>query len=205
MLRLATLITAAVLVSLAMAAADLSGHIPPASPRLDGYCDVDSIRARIDSRGVCDPVEGLWQLASSQAVVLIEPATHPALSGAGFRALQMVVVSSPRKSTRPGTVMGYLVPAARDGVYDAEIYTTLSRGLLSRHARHRLDLADRRHLTVTPAKSRLRVGLRHTFNFLIRSWVSVSNHDGGGTASAPDGFIRLYPLTDGKPLTPVYL
>lgn len=182
-------------------AADLSKHIPDTSPVLTGYADLDSVKLAIDSQGP-QGIEGLWKMAGTQALVVIEPATHPNLAGAGFRALQIVIVTSPRKSMRPGTVLGYAVPTARPGYYDACIYTTKTRALLHKHRRFTLHLADDRHLSMTPQKPRLRFSLRHTLRFLVSAGVSVRTTD---TEESLDGFIKEYPAPDGKPYSPIYL
>lgn len=182
--------------------ADLAKHMPDRSPVLDGYNDIDSVRLAIDARGAAG-IEGIWRLAGSQTLVTIEPATHPELSGAGFDALQIVIISSPRKSMRPGTVLGYAVPTARAGYWEAEIYTSKVRSLLQSHRRFTLHATDDdTHLSMTPVKSALRFNLRHSLHFLFRGSVSVGNrtHEEGF-----DGFIKEYPPVDGHPSRPIYL
>ena len=155
----------------------------------------------IDDRGPAD-IDGIWKMAGSQTIVAIEPATHPSLSGAGFEAYQIVILSSPRKSMRPGTVLGYATPTARPGYYDACIYTTKVRALLQKHLRFTLHMSDDRlHLSMTPVKSRLSFSLRHTLRFLFRAGVSIRNNDD----ESHDGFIKQYPEPEGKPQRPVYL
>lgn len=180
----------------------LQDLMPPQSPVLNGYRDIDSLRNSITTRQL-SPIEGLWQLSGNQATVIIEPSTLPAMSTSlgNLPTYQIVVVSSPRKSVRPGTVLGYFTPAGRDHCYDTYMYTSRSRNILKSHRRFTLTLStDDRFITLTPIKSRWRLSLRHTFNFLMRAYVSNNDPD----TPAPDGFIKLYPMT-GKPHTPIYL
>lgn len=179
---------------------DLSRVIPSASPRLEGYDDLDSIVAAIDNRGVSG-IEGLWLMSETQALVSIEPAASGAVNGRGIHLYQIVLVSSPRKALRPGTVLGYLQPSGRAGAYEGRMYTGKYRSLLQRHRPFVFNLTDECHLTVKSVKSPFRFSLRHTFNFLFRGGVYLRNIDDEST----DGFIKQYPLPEGKPMQPVYL
>lgn len=202
MLRTLTTLLSLLAAIMLARSADLAEHMPDRSPVLAGYNDIDSVRLAIDSRGASG-IEGIWQLAGSQALVAIEPAAHPAVSGAGYEALQIVIVSSPRKSMRPGTVLGYATPTAREGYWEAEIYTTPMRSLLQNHRRFTLHAdSDGTHLSMTPVRSALRFSLRHTLRFLFRASVSVGNRT---HEESFDGFIKQYPAPEGRPTHPVYL
>lgn len=182
-------------------ASDLPRHIPATSHVIPGYNDIDSVRSRIDNSGPVD-IEGLWLMSATQTLVVIEPATEPSLAGAGFHAWQIVIVSSPRKSLRPGTTLGYIIPTARKKHYEARIYTSRHRSILQKHRGYTLDLTDESHLTMTADKSPWRITLHHSLKFLLRAAISTRPAD---AAPANEGFIKQYPYPDGQPLIPVYL
>ena len=202
MSRIITLLLAVLTVALHVGAADLSKHMPSTSLVLTGYNNIDSVKHAIAERGPRD-IEGIWKMTGTQTLVVIEPASHPTLSGTGFEALQIVIISSPRKSMRPGTILGYAVPTARPGYYDACIYTTKVRAILQKHRRFTLHLYDdEQHLSMTPVKSRLNFSVRHTLRFLFRAGISIRNNNNDESF---DGFIKQYPEPEGKPRHPVYL
>lgn len=188
------------LISMIMGAETLDKLIPSHSPILSGYNDIDSVKLGIDQRGVAG-IEGIWELAGTQSIVVIEPCTMPSINATGIHCLQIVVVSSPRRSTRPGTVLGYMIPTARAGYYDARLYTTSLRSVLQNHRRYTMRLTDDAHLSMTPVKSRWRVTLRHSFNFLVRAGITQQPSEDNQT----EGFVKLYPLNGLTPLKPVYL
>jgi len=200
MSRHLTLFSALLAICITARAADLSKHMPATSPVLQGYNDIDSVKLAIDMRGP-DDIEGIWKMAGTQTTVVIEPATTPTLSGAGFEAYQIVIVSSPRKSMRPGTVLGYIVPTARKNYYEARIYTSKTRAILQKHRRFTLNLTDDRHMSMTANKAPWRINLRHTLRFLVRAGISTQSTDDMGL----DGFIKQYPAPEGVPDKPVYL
>ncbi|MCM1450158.1 MAG: hypothetical protein NC082_07430 [Clostridiales bacterium] len=179
---------------------DLARLVPSMSQRLTGYEDVDSVMASIDRRGAAG-IEGLWLMSGSQSLVSIEPVTDPSITRGSYNLMQIVLVSSPRKALKPGTVLGYLQPAGKAGSYDGRLYTGKYRSLLQRHRQFAFTLTDEGHLTVKKGKSPLRFSLRHTFNFLFRAGVYMRDADNEST----EGFIKQYPWPGGKPLTPVYL
>lgn len=178
----------------------LDALMPKRSKILSGYCDLDSIRFYIDTRGA-KGIEGIWQLSPDQTTVVIEPCTDSAIMNTGIKCLQIVVISSPRRSIRPGTVLGYMLPTARAGRYDARLYTDNVRSLLQRHRRFTVNLTDDGHLSMAPVKQNWKLSLRHTFNFLFRAYLSSQVNDD----VSDDGFVKIYPTTGIKPLSPVYL
>lgn len=182
------------------AADTLDALIPSRSKILTGYCNLDSVRHSIDTRGAIG-IEGIWQLTPDQTTVVIEPCTDPAILNTGIRCLQIVVTSSPRRSIRPGTVLGYMIPMARAGHYDARLYTDNVRSLLQRHRRFTINLTDDGHLSMVPVKQNWKLSLRHTFNFLFRAYLSSQVNDDTNS----EGFVKIYPTTGIKPLSPVYL
>lgn len=203
MKRLLTSLTAVMVVIVTTMAADLSRYIPSAPPRFDGYRDIDSVKAVMASRQLA-PVEGLWMIADNQATIAIEQADSPAeISQPGFSAYRIVLVSSVRKALRPGTVLGYLAPTGRSDTFDAYIYTSGVRSLLSGTEHYTVTMPDDSHLYLSSNKPKLRLNLRHTFRLLLRATVSGSaRYD---DEKSTEGFIKLYPTPPGRPLKPIYL
>lgn len=183
-----------------MNAETLDNLIPRHSTVLDGYNDIDSIKAIIDQRGPAG-IEGIWELAGTQSTVVIEPCTAPSIIHSGIDCLQIVVIASPRRSIRPGTVLGYMTTSAKAGTYDARLYTENIRSVLQSHRRYIMQLSDDGHMSMTAVKPAWRLTLRQTFKFLIRAGITRQNDE----KSSTEGFIKQYPPTGIKPLKPVYL
>ena len=204
MAKLIITLSAAIVVTLTTMAADLSKYIPSTAPMLECYDNLDSLKVELSHRPLTD-IEGLWQMTQNNSIVIIEPATLPDLTIAGGDVWQIVLVSSPRKSLFPGTVLGYITPSARKDRFDAWMYTTGAYGVLKHHSRLTLDLTDELHISLIKPKSKWRATVRHSFYFLFRASVSARTNGSDIDNTPIDGFIKLYPAANGKPLKPVYL
>jgi hypothetical protein len=137
------------------------------------------------------------------AVIAIEqsaPLNHTQSFAHGYR---LVLIESPCRRIRPGTVMGYAVPTAKAGSYDASIYTTVDdSGLLRRARRFTLTLNDReQRLSFIKHKSDLRIDLWRLIPYLFR----VSIHTGSDRPHDLDGALRLFPESEATPINPRYL
>lgn len=183
-------------------ATDLGRIIPDSSPRYDGYQDIDSIKHRLSSTPL-DYIEGLWLLNGSQTTVAIERNRDRAIGSPGLVLYTITVVDSPRRSLRPGTVLGYIQPGSGKEYYEARLYTRSVRCLLQRHRPFRLKHDGEDNMTLEPKQSRWNLALRRTFNFLTR----VSLYSRTSDQPEAEGLVRLYPTTSGKstPFSPVYL
>ncbi|MCM1355558.1 MAG: hypothetical protein NC212_04025 [Staphylococcus sp.] len=98
--------------------------IPQSSEILDGYDNTEDITRRMSALPL-HPVEGIWRFAAEGTLMAIERTDNHELSAdeAGTTLYRMVVVRAVDHTLRPGTVMGYLSPTAKRGVYDARIYS----------------------------------------------------------------------------------
>lgn len=180
---------------------NIGSIIPRHSLTLEGYESRTAIEQRLDTQPL-DHVEGIWLMTSSQAVVAIEKCNDPAIVSPGMTVYQATVVTAPRKSVRPGSVLGYFVPAAGKGSYDGWFYTQSLRAVIQNSRPFKLKLEDDSHLTLKAVKSGWRLGLGHTFRFLFRA--SVYNYS--DDTAPDDGFLRLYPAGyETTPLGPIYL
>lgn len=99
-------------------------EVPATSEIIAGYDHPDSVTDRLASLPL-HSVEGLWRFASEGSLMAIERVGDADISSteAGTMVYRMVIVRAADLSLRPGTVMGYLTPTAKRGVYDARIYT----------------------------------------------------------------------------------
>ena len=88
-----------------------------------GYTNRDSVEIRL-SGSALHPIEGIWQMTGDGAVIAIEQ-SQPYTSGqtlvSGYR---IVLIQSPCRRIRPGTIMGYATQSAKSGRYDAAIYAS---------------------------------------------------------------------------------
>lgn len=116
------LIMAMLCAALAASAQSAASTLASAPAILSGYESADSVEHRI-AAGTPAPVEGLWRLTESGALIAVERCPANLLPASAPDAWLMVVVRAPDRSVRPGTVMGALTKAALPGTYDAELLT----------------------------------------------------------------------------------
>ena len=99
-------------------------NVPGFSERLTGYDTAAEVAERLSTMPM-HSVEGLWRFAAEGTLMAVERVADREFSAdeAGTETYRMVIVRAADLSLRPGTVMGYLSPTAKRGVYDARIYT----------------------------------------------------------------------------------
>lgn len=167
---------------------------------LPGYAERDSVTARMDRRPL-SPVEGIWEMAADGATFAIER-VDPSDSEPLPRQLRLVIISSPLRRVRPGSVMGTAHPTVKPGVYEALINTQISDlGALTIPRKFTLTLnSEQNTLTIQPFKSPLKVNLFRLIPYLYRA-VRLQDSRPQGL----DGAIKIYPPQTVNPLTPVYL
>lgn len=183
-------------------AGEFARNLPKTSSLADGFNGIRQARLTIDNAPL-HHIEGLWQPTADGGVVAILRWTGsdcPRLSDQRD-IYRLIVVSSPRKSVRPGTVMGYAVPTARKGYYDARIFTRQSGNRLTTPQRFTLHLADDSRLSMTPVKGNWRVTFRPRIPYLFRVSISRQENERPGEL---DGFTRIYPAGS-LPAEPRYL
>ena len=186
-----------------VAAQDFARFIPDHSTVIEGFDSLAKVKEIID-RADLHHIEGLWQPTADGGRIAIMRWTgsdRPVLSEAQD-IYRIIIVSSPRKSLRPGTIMGYAVATARKGYYDARIYTSQSANSLTRHRRFTLHISDDTHLSMTPVREGWKVTFRPRLPYLFRLSVYKQESD---RPRDLDGFIRIYPYSAGVPVEPRYL
>ncbi len=185
---------------LSAGASDFLSRMPAVSTVLPGYGDTDSVDARISALPAC-PAEGVWQLPAGGATFAIERCE--ATTDVAPARLRMVMIRSPWRSIRPGTLLGHIEPTVKPGVYEARIYSGLAQrtGLnIPRPFTLRID-DDGTTLTFVPFKSPLKINLFRLLPYMYRRVVEPQKSRPEGL----NGAVKIAPRADGHPLTPVYL
>lgn len=168
-------------------------------------CTTDSAACAIVERTAGPTVTGIWQATADGArvAVISGSAAGGVPQGAVARgSLLFVILRSPRPGILPGTVMGWATPTAKDGKWDARIFTATDGRTLSKPMRFTLTAGDNSHLQLVPVKKGLKISLWRWLPYMIRpGFTEVDDREKG-----LDGFLRVWPpsLTSPPP-TPVYL
>ena len=179
-------------------------RVPQLSERLPGYDTVSEVTERMAEMPL-HSIEGLWRFAAEGTLMAIERTDDRGIptDEAGSVTYRMVVVSAADLSLRPGTVMGYLSPTAKRGVYDARLYTGRTDAGTALHSPRTYTV------TLTDSDSRLslnRYGTSYRFNWwrLLPYMYSrlISRTD--KKASGIEGCLRVYP-SPAIPMEPRYL
>lgn len=178
--------------------ADFLAQLPATSSIVSGYESEDSLCERMTALPLC-PVEGIWQMSADGAVFAIERA-EPSTAHAPAN-LRMVMLRSPWRSIRPGTVFGHVVPTAKPGVYEARIYSSFAqRSGLAIPRRFTIDVKSD-ILILKPFKSPVKINLFRLLPYMYRRVITPQQSRPEGL----DGAVKLFPSSAGHPLTPIYL
>lgn len=142
-------------------------------------------------------IEGIWQFPANGLEVAIVRTDRD--SSSPRRIYDLIVVSSPDRALRAGTLMGRIVPSSKRGEYDARIYTRTVGSRLTLPGKFILTLSDDdTSLDIRPVKGRLIYNLWRLLPYLWRYAVYPSRQ----TPHA-DGCIRIFPDPP-APVEPVY-
>lgn len=175
--------------------------LPSVSATLGGYESADSVARRMRRLPLC-PAEGVWQMANADGAIFAIERAEPSTDVAPAR-MRMVMIRSPWRTIRPGTVIGHLTATPRPGVYEARIYSGLAQRTGLRLPRgFTLELnSDASLITFKPFKSPLKFNLFRLLPYMYRRVVSLQQSRPDGL----DGAVRLYPRPSRHPLSPTYL
>lgn len=122
---------------------------------------------------------------------------------AGTMVYRMVIVNAADLSLRPGTVMGYLSPTAKRGVYDARIYTGRTDTATTLHSPKTctLTLSDSdSRLVIARYGSSLRFNWWRLLPYMYSRLISRREKSPGNI----DGCLRVFPAP-AIPAEPRYL
>ncbi len=174
--------------------------IPLISERLNSY-ERGNVETRLQSMPL-DNIEGIWQFPTDGAQVVIERFIPDNYRDDGATRYRLVVIQSPRLSVRPGTVMGYMIPSAKKGYYDARIYTVFDGGLhLSSPKKFILKHSDDGRLSFVEHKTGVKINLWRMVPYMFR--YSISTQD--NRPEDMNGCIKIFPREVDHNPTPRYL
>lgn len=166
-----------------------------AAETLEGYGSRAEIIGRM-SRLPLVGIEGIWRFPATGQTIVIERDDRDAMR---FRVVSGV--SQAMAGIESGVLLGYIVPTAKSGTFDATLGEIDSDGSArsgnvskSRATRFTLDLTGAR-LSFTPVKRGLKVNLWRLFPYMFR--FSVRAYD--DRRKGLDGCIRLWPRDLSEP------
>lgn len=145
-------------------------------------------------------VEGIWSATDrGTCVAIVRGHASGASRSLAPGCCLMVLMRSASAGLPSGTVMGVLAPTAREGVYDAQLYTRRSGRQLTAPRRFTLQLSTNgSRLSATEVHTGVAVDIWRLLPYPYRS--VVRNRD--DRQRNLDGFVRLWPATAAPPLTP---
>lgn len=174
---------------------------PIAAETLDGYTTRDLIIERLSRLPLID-IEGIWLFPATGQTVVIERTDSDAMK------FQIVAAQSAGLGLENGTLLGYISPTAKTGMFDASLVEINPDGSLrtnpyskSRSSRFTLNLSGGR-LSFTPVHRGIKANWWRLFPYMFR--FSVRSYD--DRAKGLDGCIRIWPRdTTNPPYQPRYL
>lgn len=145
-------------------------------------------------------IEGIWQFPATGVTVAISRQDGFDTPASPAQLYSIVLVFSPNRAMRPGTVMGLIAPMAGRGEYEANIYTSSTGSKLTIPRKFTLLLSDddssikfKRH------KSAFSVNLWRLLPYLWRYTVTPNRDN-----RENDGCVRIFPEPP-LPREPIYL
>lgn len=179
-------------------------NVPAMSLTLAGYDNAAVVTERMEAMPL-HSIEGLWRFAAEGTLMAIERDDSRELSPdeAGTMVYRMVIVNAADLSLRPGTVMGYLSPTAKRGVYDARIYTGRTDAATTLHSPKTctLTLSDSdSRLVIARYGSSLRFNWWRLLPYMYSRLISRREKSPGNI----DGCLRVFPAP-AIPAEPRYL
>lgn len=176
--------------------------MPGVSMVVSGYEREDSVITRLSQRPL-HSVEGLWRLPAEGSLMAIEQVPDYETPDIRATLYRIVVVAAANPALRPGTLLGWLTPTAKRGVYDARIFTAARPDGVTLHKPKTYTV------TLTESDSRLEIsayGVKMRFNwwrllpYMYRYLVTRQEKSPGNI----HGCVRVYPAPE-IPLEPRYL
>lgn len=161
-------------------------------------CDftADSLMMALSLRPL-HQLEGIWCDPATGAEIAIVADNR--LSGLGFtpETLLIVVLRSPSIGIHRGTLAGWINPTARQGYYEAKMFTKYAPGALSNPKTYHAHMVGNA-LSMTKLQKGVRIVLRNLLPFTIRH--SVREQD--NTPREISGYLRIWPENPDNPSKP---
>lgn len=144
-------------------------------------------------------IEGIWKLTTDGSeIAIIRQEASPSNSTDGVYSV--ILLKSPNRALRPGTVVGLIAPTAKSNTYEARFYTSSTGSKLynSRKFHLKLDSEDAR-IEFDRKKSSFSVNLWRLLPYMWRYSVHKNEQ-----RSDTHGCIRIFPKPE-LPFEPIYL
>lgn len=182
----------------ASAGKDYIDRLPARSHVIENF-DYSSMMALM-AEAPLHHIEGVWQFPSTGVKIAIRISDGFAPDNTA-PVYDMILIESPNRAMRPGTVMGLISPMAKRGDYEARIYTSSVGSTLTMPKKFTLTLADDdSSLTFRQHKSAFSVNLWRLLPYLWRYTIHPNHQDRRDN----NGCVRIYPQP-AFPREPVYL
>lgn len=171
--------------------------------------DVDSLIISLCQENGTSRIGGIWTATADGASVGILPAkvwqmatgtTIPDQNHTLAEQWVMILLDSPSPKLQPGTLMGWLSPAAKPDHYNATIYTKRKDSALTKPRGFVLHLADDGHLTMKAINKGIVINPWRLLPYMVRGTVKYRDDTPGDL----DGFIKKWPVPH-NPQNPRYL
>lgn len=108
-----------------MAKNEFLSSMPKKSEVISGF-SISTLKSRMATAPL-HHIEGIWQFTDNGATVAIE--RHRSADRTSHSSIlhgyRIILITSPNRALRPGTVMGYIAPTAKSGQYTASIYSSV--------------------------------------------------------------------------------
>ncbi len=173
--------------------------IPKYSETLSGYAQ-SQVENRLQQSGLHN-IEGIWQFVNNGTTIAIERFNPDNLPNNGVHLYRLVIIESPNRLIKNGTVMGYAIATAKRNNYEARIYTSAHNGnILSNTKNAILTLNEDNRLIFNEYKTGVQINLWRWIPYIFRVGIKIKNTRPKGL----DGCVRIFP-TPTTPLEPRYL
>ncbi|MCM1348318.1 MAG: hypothetical protein NC338_02815 [Firmicutes bacterium] len=196
-------ITIIILLLTSNAAAAKSSYLselPGRSTKPAASFRADSVR-HILSQLPLHHIEGVWQFTGNGTEIAIIR-REPTLSAIASKPIvyEIILLQSPDRALRPGTVIGLVTPSAKSDTYQARIYTKSSSSTLFSPRNFLLKL-DKEESRLVFDKKKNEYGL-NLWRLIPYAWRYSIHRNNQGTSN--EGCIRIFPAPE-LPIEPIYL
>lgn len=199
-MRMAHVVSMVLLAACSLAAKGPNDSGPSCSWVMEEAADEAMVR-RMVAEHPSDVLEGIWSATTDGSRVAVVPGSFPGGARSFADSYLLVLLKSPRAGIVPGTVMGWCSPAAKEGWYDARLFTRCDGRNLSAPKRFTLRINDGSRLSLIEVRDGVEFVAWRLLPYMFRK-VLRERHD---RPRDLDGLLRVWPADAGAPLKPRYL
>ena len=167
---------------------------------LPGFSE-HTVRSTPIPDGITAGAVGLWRTTADGALVAVVEGEMPGGKRTMRTTYLLVILKSIRVGIPPGTVMGWMHPTAKDGYYDARLFTSCDGRRLSKPKRFTLRLTDDNHISFV----RIHKGLQFTPWRLLPYLFRRAVRERDNLDDDLEGMIRVWPENMSEPVRVRYL